>query len=282
MPNTMSGAMLDAYMDAVRNGHGPYLPLRQVLEEWAAQSGKPPEAVLAALGRAETRGMRLDATYKDRHQGTWPSATLAFFLARAVASKREADRLDGWRVIDELTVSVDNLLLYCRAMHVRPPPCLTDSDGRFAWLGVRLLAPPARDPTAWEIRRFWDLAKERWKEIASLRQAASSSPCTEEAREAAVTPETGAHGEPKPENVIQPARTTPLRPGVKMKDFWPRVLGEVAAWVALNGQPDTQAELERMIMERLEALGESAADSTVRRYARQLRDGYDRQLGGDE
>jgi hypothetical protein len=57
------------------------------------------------------------------------------------------------------------------------------------------------------------------------------------------------------------------------------VLGYAAGWLNEMGKtPNTQAELERVIVERIESLGGSASSSTVRGYAREMLQGYQQQL----
>jgi hypothetical protein len=85
--------------------------------------------------------------------------------------------------------------------------------------------------------------------------------------------------EPDPEAVIEPAAAKPERRGAKPKDYWPKVLGYAAGWLNEMGKtPNTQAELERVIVERIESLGGSASSSTVRGYAREMLQGYQQQL----
>jgi hypothetical protein len=79
-------------------------------------------------------------------------------------------------------------------------------------------------------------------------------------------------GEPEPHG--RAART-----GRKPKDFWPKVLGYAAGWLAERGEaPNRQSELEDVILERIEVLGGEAERSTVRSYAREMLAGYRAQL----
>jgi hypothetical protein len=91
-------------------------------------------------------------------------------------------------------------------------------------------------------------------------------------------PDDGAKSEPEPDQVIEPAGARLERRGGKIKDFWPKVLGHAAAWIAEEGQADNQAVLERFITEKLEALGNAAEPSTVRRYAAGMLEGFNEQL----
>ena len=69
--------------------------------------------------------------------------------------------------------------------------------------------------------------------------------------------------------------------GPKPRDFWPKVLGYAAGWLAEKGEaPNRQVELERVILDRIEKLGGEADPSTVRPYARQMLAGYRAQLDG--
>jgi hypothetical protein len=70
--------------------------------------------------------------------------------------------------------------------------------------------------------------------------------------------------------------------GPKPKDFWPKVLGFAAGWLAERGAaPDRQRQLEDVILERIEVLGGAADRSTVRPYAREMLAGYRAQLDDD-
>ena len=69
--------------------------------------------------------------------------------------------------------------------------------------------------------------------------------------------------------------------GPKPRDFWPKVLGYAAGWLAEKGEaPNRQVELERVILDRIEKLGGEADPSTVRPYARQMLAGHRAQLDG--
>jgi len=59
-------------------------------------------------------------------------------------------------------------------------------------------------------------------------------------------------GETEPATAPEPAGQ---RRGPKPKDIWPKVLGHAAAWLAANGAPKNQADLEKVIVERIEAHG---------------------------
>ena len=71
----------------------------------------------------------------------------------------------------------------------------------------------------------------------------------------------------------------PKPQGRRIKDFWPRVLGWAAGWAMVNGRPDTQAALERVIADRIAELGREAEDTQVSTYARELLQGIDEHLG---
>jgi hypothetical protein len=65
------------------------------------------------------------------------------------------------------------------------------------------------------------------------------------------------------------------------KEFWPEVMGRAAARLtAYRGDAlPAQAKVEQWLTELIEAGGQSAAESTVRLYARGLLDGYRDELG---
>ena len=77
------------------------------------------------------------------------------------------------------------------------------------------------------------------------------------------------------------AAAKPERRGRKPKDFWPQVTGRAGAWLAANGTPDKQADLERIMADYIAELGRDAANSTVRRYARKLLAEFERELGSN-
>jgi hypothetical protein len=71
----------------------------------------------------------------------------------------------------------------------------------------------------------------------------------------------------------------PKPPGPKPKHFWPSILGSAAGRLAANGRPETQAELEVWIASRILAIGKHADDSTIRLYASQMLEAFDREMG---
>jgi hypothetical protein len=123
----------------------------------------------------------------------------------------------------------------------------------------------------WKGRRLL-ASRDELEEIAALTSPRSADP----------SPDDGVQSEPEPEAVIEPAAARQERRGGKMRHFWPKVLGYAAGWIAERGSlPGTQAELERVITDRVESLGEEAAVSTVRAYAREMWEGYQQQLNDD-
>ena len=89
----------------------------------------------------------------------------------------------------------------------------------------------------------------------------------------------GGDSEPDAEEIIEPAKAAPERRGPKPKNFWPKVLGYAASWLAVNGRPEQQADLEAVITERIKGLEQLADVSTVRGYAREMLDAYRQQMG---
>src|SRR4051794_31886968 len=71
----------------------------------------------------------------------------------------------------------------------------------------------------------------------------------------------------------------PAKRGPKIKDFWPKVLGYAAGWLAEKREaPERQRELEDLILDRIGKLNGEAERSTVRTYAREMLSGYRAQL----
>jgi hypothetical protein len=57
-------------------------------------------------------------------------------------------------------------------------------------------------------------------------------------------------------------------------DFWPHVLGRCAARLVRYGMPAEQKDLEKMLTSLIEEADRTAEESTIRRYAVGLRDGW--------
>ena len=68
----------------------------------------------------------------------------------------------------------------------------------------------------------------------------------------------------------------PARRGRKPNPKWPKILGMVSAKLAVEGRPNTQAEVERWIVEAAEKHGESFSVSSIRLHATELLAEYDR------
>jgi hypothetical protein len=142
----------------------------------------------------------------------------------------------------------------------------------------------ALSPSFWQYPVASDsLQKGSWKEYRlfaskdELREAADNilNQIDGRARQA------GAQDEPRTEDVMETVEQRGERRGPRVKNFWAKVLGHAAAWLAANGAPSTQAELEELIIARVEMLEESAAPSHVRIYASELLDAFRQELGSD-
>jgi hypothetical protein len=162
-----------------------------------------------------------------------------------------------------LRAAVDSDALRYRRLPPPPPPP-PPIVGR---LGGGLIDPPP--PPPWYDRvRFDEQDVIRFFAERQARLAASM-------RGVAAAPEREAPGD-RAEPHEREAR---IARGPKPKDFWPKVLGYAAGWLAEKGEaPQRQAELEAVIRQRIMALGGEAEPSTVRPYAREMLEGYRAQL----
>lgn len=137
-----------ALRGAMYNRH--YLPLRQVLSEWASQSGQSSDMILLTLAEHVSQKALPLYTFK-RQGGTFPNDIAIANLIHGLASSTEQDRSECRLAVEDWDISFSDLRQYCGVLQIRPPVCMTGKDGRLNWLHCTTMAPPQREATPEEV-----------------------------------------------------------------------------------------------------------------------------------
>lgn len=127
-----------------------YLPLRQVLLEWASQSGQSSDRILLTLAEHISQKALPLHTFQ-RKGGSFPNDIVIANLINGLTSSTGRDLLECRLAIEDWKISFIDLRHYCEVLQIRPPVCMTGRDGRLNWLHCTTLAPPQREPTSGEI-----------------------------------------------------------------------------------------------------------------------------------
>jgi hypothetical protein len=126
--------------------------LHGLVDAWVKQSGELPEVILTNICEHEARGRFPPGTFRHIGTGGWSDrGALGKLVDNARFSGYRWLRDEAAQTLNCVVVSKADVLSFCQAWHVRPPPCVAGFWRSLFWKNASHSAPPPYPSTPEEI-----------------------------------------------------------------------------------------------------------------------------------